>query len=129
MTRGIAILGATGSIGTSALDLIERLEASRPGQFRVLGLAAGRNVDRLVDQVRRHRPAIACIGDASLRDRLREGIAGTGARAVAGPEGLEEVAALEDADWVLAGIVGAAGLRPTFAAASRGVTVALANKE
>jgi 1-deoxy-D-xylulose 5-phosphate reductoisomerase len=129
MARGISILGSTGSIGRSALDLIDRLEERRPGRFRIAGLAAGRNADLLIEQTRRYRPAVACIADEDLAQRVREGIGDVPTRVVCGDAGLAEVATLSEADLVLAGIVGAAGLPPTYAAVEQGKTVALANKE
>ncbi|HZI92936.1 MAG TPA: 1-deoxy-D-xylulose-5-phosphate reductoisomerase [Patescibacteria group bacterium] len=128
-TRGISILGSTGSIGTSALDLIDRLNAMRAGRFRVAGLTAGRNADRLIEQVKRFEPSIACIASEDLARRVRHGIGSVSTRIVSGPDGLTEVATLPEADLVLAAIVGAAGLEPTCAAVERGKTVALANKE
>lgn len=129
MTKSISILGSTGSIGTSALDLIDKLNTMQPGRYRVVGLAASRSADLLIEQVRRFRPLLACIGSEDLARRVREGIGGTATRLVVGAEGLNEVATMPEAELVLAGIVGAAGLRPTYAAVERGKTVALANKE
>jgi len=127
--RGVSILGSTGSIGCNALDLIERLEGLESGRFRVVALTAASNADRLIEQVKRHRPLLACIARESLARQVRDGVAGTTTRVVAGAEGLLEAATLEEADLVLAGIVGAAGLPPTYAAVESGKTVALANKE
>jgi 1-deoxy-D-xylulose-5-phosphate reductoisomerase len=135
--RNIAILGSTGSIGRSALDLIERLNAmpartsggaARP-PLRVVALAGNRSVDLLVDQVRRFRPLLACVGTEELAGKVRASIAGTPTRVVHGPEGLDEIAGMPEAEFVLAGIVGAAGLRPTYVAVRRGKVVGLANKE
>ncbi len=131
--RGVAILGSTGSIGTSALDLIERLNAMpRAGEtprFRVVALAANRNIDLLAAQVRRHRPLVASCGTADLAGSLARALGDAPTRCVHGREGLLEVATHPEADFVLAGIVGAAGLEPTFAAVRAGRTVGLANKE
>jgi len=137
MPKRIAILGSTGSIGTSALDLIERLNAmpqvDRPGRVRepleVVGLAANRSIEVLIDQVRRFRPLIASVGTEALARELREEIGSGPTRVVSGEEGARQVAAMPQADLVLAGIVGAAGLGPTYAAVESGKTVALANKE
>ena len=124
MTRRIAILGATGSIGKSTLDLVER----NPDRFAVSAVSAGTNVEALADIARRMGAALAVIADEAHLNRLRELLAGTGCRAAAGESGLVEVA-VGDADLVVAGIVGCAGLRPSMAAVETGKTVALANKE
>jgi len=124
VTRRIAILGATGSIGKSTLDLVER----NPGRFVVSAVSAATNVEALADIARRTGAALAVIADEAHLNRLRELLAGTGCRAAAGESGLVEVA-VGDADLVVAGIVGCAGLRPSMAAVETGKTVALANKE
>jgi 1-deoxy-D-xylulose-5-phosphate reductoisomerase len=124
MRRRIAILGATGSIGQSTLDLIER----SPERFDVVALTAQTNVAGLTDSARRTGAKLAVIADPDRLADLREGLAGTSCRAAAGAEGLIEAAAGE-ADWVMAAIVGCAGLVPTMAAIEAGKTVALANKE
>jgi len=124
VTRRIAILGATGSIGKSTLDLVER----NPGRFAVSAVSAATNVEALADIARRTGAALAVIADEAHLNRLRELLAGTGCRAAAGESGLVEVA-VGDADLVVAGIVGCAGLRPSMAAVETGKTVALANKE
>ncbi len=142
MQKRIAILGSTGSIGTSALDLIGRLNRMEPGRehpgnrpsdgetrFRVVGLAAGLGAGRLVEQIRAFRPEIACIGTEELAVQVRREIGGLPTKVVFGPEGVKQVAVMPEADLVLAGIVGAAGLEPTYAAVEAGKTVALANKE
>ena len=126
-TRQISILGATGSIGASALDVIAR----HPGRFKVAALAANRRCEPLLELVRRFQPPFAAMLDASAARELagaarREGLATS---VLAGPEGLREVAALPEADTVVAAIVGAAGLAPTLAAARAGKRVLLANKE
>src|SRR5262245_39344998 len=139
-TRRISILGSTGSVGRSALDLIERLNAMpRPGaragsaaggpRFVVVGLAAHRNVDLLADQIARFTPQEACIVSADLAAGLKDRVKGGSTRIRSGPEGLREIAALPEAELVLAGIVGAAGLESTHAAVTAGKVVALANKE
>jgi len=128
--RGVSLLGSTGSIGTSALDLIERLERA-PGtpRFRVVALAASRSVDRLAAQVARFEPLVACIGTEALAAELKTKIGKRSTRVVWGSEGLRQAATLPEADFVLAGIVGAAGLEPTCAAVKAGKVVGLANKE
>jgi len=122
--RRIAILGATGSIGRSTLDLVER----SPERFEVVALTAQSNVEALADAARRTGAKLAVIADESLYLQLSESLAGTGCRAAAGAEALSEAAA-GDADWVMAAIVGCGGLVPTMAAIDSGKTVALANKE
>ena len=122
--RKVVVLGSTGSIGLSTLSLFE--ESGAPVQ--ILALAAGRNVQRLIEQARRWKPTVAVIEDESLLDELRSGLAGTGVKAAAGAAAVSEAAAM-GADWVMSAIVGAAGLAPTVAAARTGAVVALANKE
>ena len=124
MTRRIAILGATGSIGKSTLDLIER----NPDRFAVIAVSAATNVEALADIARRTGAPLAVIADESRLGDLRGLLAGTHCRAAAGEAGLME-AASGDADLVVAAIVGCAGLRPVMAAVEAGKTVALANKE
>jgi 1-deoxy-D-xylulose-5-phosphate reductoisomerase len=125
--QNIAILGATGSIGASTLDVIAR----HPSRFRVAALTANRQVDELVELCRRHRPDYACVADTAHAPRLRErlGAAGVGCRVLAGEAGLVEAASLPEVDCVMAAIVGAAGLRATLAAARAGKKLLLANKE
>ncbi len=122
--RRVTVLGATGSIGCNTLDLVAR----SPGAFRVEALTAQRNVQQLARQARELGAALAVIGDPALYGALKAALAGSQVEAAAGPEALVE-AAMRPADWVMAGIVGAAGLAPTLAAVRRGVVVALANKE
>lgn len=122
--RTLTVLGATGSIGKSTLDLVER----NPDAFEVVALTAQTNVDSLADAARRTRARVAVIGEASLYGTLKGALAGTGIRAEAGPEAVVAAAA-EPADCVMAAIVGAAGLAPTFEAARQGRRLALANKE
>jgi 1-deoxy-D-xylulose-5-phosphate reductoisomerase len=119
--RRVVILGSTGSIGTNALDVLRRLE----GRFSVYALTAHRNVELLSQQAEEFKPRFIVIGDPALVDRLKT----SGAKILAGPEGLEEVAALPEADIVLNALVGAVGLVPTLRALGAGKRVALANKE
>jgi len=125
--QNIAILGATGSIGASTLDVISR----HPSRFRVAALTANRQVDELAELCKLHRPDYACVADASLASRLHERLAGAGlaCKILAGESGLVEVASLPEVDCVMAAIVGAAGLRATLAAARTGKKLLLANKE
>ena len=122
--RKISILGATGSVGTSTLDLVER----QPERFEVVALTAARNVGALADASVRTGAKLAVIGDAELLPELESRLQGTGCRAATGREALAE-AATGEADWVMAAIVGCAGLEPVMSAIEAGRTVALANKE
>jgi 1-deoxy-D-xylulose-5-phosphate reductoisomerase len=122
--RRVSILGATGSVGTSTLDLVER----NPDRFEVIALTAARNVAALADAARRTSAKLAVIDDPSLLSELEERLSGSGCRAATGPEALNEAAAGE-AELVMAAIVGCAGLKPVMAAIEAGRTIALANKE
>jgi len=122
--RRVTILGSTGSIGCNTIDLIAR----DPGAYAVEALVAGRKVAQLVEQARRLRPRLAVIADDAGYAELRSGLAGTGIAVAAGDAAVREAAA-RPAEWVMAGIVGAAGLAPTLEAVRRGAVVALANKE
>lgn len=122
--RGISVLGATGSIGLSTLDLIGRT----PERFSVVALTAGSHARELAELAIRHRARHAAIADPAQYHLLKELLAGTGIEASAGEAAVAEAARLP-ADWIMAAIVGAAGLKPTFAAAEQGSCVALANKE
>jgi 1-deoxy-D-xylulose-5-phosphate reductoisomerase len=124
MSKKIAILGATGSVGASTLDLIERA----PERFEVVALTAGTDVDGLAEAARRTAARFAVIADEARLEDLEVRLAGTDCRAAAGAEALNEAAAGE-AEWVMAAIVGCAGLRPVMAAIEAGRTIALANKE
>jgi 1-deoxy-D-xylulose-5-phosphate reductoisomerase len=124
VTRKIAILGATGSVGKSTLDLVER----SPDRFSVTAVTASTNVEALADIVRRTGATLAVIADESRYTDLAELLVGTNCRAAAGEEALIEAAAGE-AELVIAAIVGCAGLIPVMAALQAGKTVALANKE
>jgi len=124
--RKVALLGSTGSIGVSALDVLGRLR----DRFRVVALAAGGGrLGELARQAREVRPALVAVPGADDATRLRELLAGEPIEVVAGEEGLVRAAAGSGADLVIAAIVGAAGLVPTLAAVRAGLTVALANKE
>ncbi len=124
MRRKLSILGATGSVGTSTLDLIER----NPERFEVVAVTAATNAEALADIARRTRAGLAVVSDESRLGHLRELLAGTNCRVAAGEDALIEAAA-GDAELVIAAIVGCAGLRPVMAAVEAGRTVALANKE
>ena len=125
--RTITLLGATGSIGASTLDVVAR----HPDRFRVAALAANKDWERLAGLCRTHRPPFAAMQDAGAARALAKALAANGVatRVLAGPAGLAEVAALPEVDTVLAAIVGAAGLAPTLAAVRAGKRILLANKE
>ena len=125
--RNIAILGATGSIGASTLDVIAR----HPDRFAVTAVAANRQWAPLLEQIARFRPPYAALLDADAAHELDEAVRreGLATRVLAGPEGLHAIATLPEADTVVAGIVGGAGLAPTLAAAHAGKRILLANKE
>ncbi len=127
--KSLTILGSTGSVGVSTIDLVrrarERLGADR---FPIEALTANRRVEDLIAQALELRPRLAVIGDASLFETLKDGLAGTGIEVAAGQEAVAEAAA-RPSDWVMSAIVGAAGLEPTLKAIERGAEIALANKE
>jgi 1-deoxy-D-xylulose-5-phosphate reductoisomerase len=126
--KGICILGSTGSIGVSTLDVIAR----HPEQYRVAALTANNNLDRLFEQCHKHHPAYVVLLDQAKADdfALRLKASGlSGIEVLCGTDALEQVASLPEVDSVMAAIVGAAGLLPTLAAARAGKTVLLANKE
>ncbi|MCS6782353.1 MAG: 1-deoxy-D-xylulose-5-phosphate reductoisomerase [Gloeomargarita sp. SKYBB_i_bin120] len=125
--KRITVLGSTGSIGTQTLDIV----AQYPERFQVVGLTAGRNIGRLARQVQQFRPEVVAIQDAELLPELQAAIATVDPqpRLLAGAEGIAEVAAYGDAEMVVTGIVGCAGLLPTIAAIRAGKHIALANKE
>jgi 1-deoxy-D-xylulose-5-phosphate reductoisomerase len=122
--RSVTVLGSTGSVGCSTIDLIER----QRDDFVVEALTAHRNAERLAEQARRLDARLAVVADASRYGALKTALSGSGIEAAAGPQAVIEAAA-RPADWVMAAIVGAAGLAPTLAAIRRGAIVALANKE
>ena len=122
--KSVTILGSTGSVGRNTLDLVER----SPDRFRVDVLTGNVNVELLIEQARAFRPKLAVIGSHEKYAALKEGLAGTGVEAAAGIEAIAEAAA-RPTDFVMASIVGIAGLAPTLAAARRGAVVGLANKE
>ncbi|WP_411288184.1 1-deoxy-D-xylulose-5-phosphate reductoisomerase [Phenylobacterium sp.] len=124
LPRSVSVLGSTGSIGVSTLDLFEQAGV----EVEVVALTAGRNADRLADQALRWRPRIAVVQDEAALPRLRERLKGSGIETAAGSAAVADVAAAE-AQWVMSAIVGFAGLAPTLAAAKAGAVIALANKE
>ncbi len=124
MTRSVTVLGATGSVGRSTLDLVER----NRDRFDIVALTARRDIEGLIELAAKFRPKRAVIGDETHLPRLREALIGTGVEAVAGDAAIAE-AAEAGADWTMAAIVGTAGLKPVMRALEAGGTVALANKE
>ena len=124
MVRRITILGATGSIGRSTLDVLGHLDEG----FAVEALTGAANIALLAQQARSVGARLAVTADPARYHDLKAALSGSGVAVAAGPQAVIE-AAQAPADWVMAGIVGAAGLAPTLAAAARGATVALANKE
>jgi 1-deoxy-D-xylulose-5-phosphate reductoisomerase len=125
--KAITLLGSTGSIGTQTLDIIQQ----HPDKFRLVGIAAGRNVELLAQQVKQFRPEIVAIQDTSQFATLKAALAGLDPQPqiLAGSEGIVEVARYGEAEAVVTGIVGCAGLLPTLAAIEAGKDIALANKE
>lgn len=123
--RRLAVLGSTGSIGTTTLDLVARF----PERFSITALAGGYNIDLLAEQVRRFGPELVGVADAAGVRALRERLPAFRGEILWGADGLEAVATASGTDLVVAGLVGAMGLAPTLAALRAGIDVALANKE
>ena len=125
--RQITILGSTGSIGESTLDVIAR----HPDRFQAFALTANNNTEKMLSQCRRFQPRYAVMLDTESAEQLAQAIQATGidTEVLSGIESLEKVASLPEVDAVMAAIVGAAGIRPTFAAARTGKLVLLANNE
>lgn len=123
--KNIVILGSTGSIGTNTLDIVDRF----PHDFRVVGLTAGTNHEKLLAQIRRYKPAYAALADESAAARLRLQCADLPVEILFGNEGVAQVAQASQAELVVSAIVGGAGLIPTLAAIRAGKHIALANKE
>lgn len=122
--KRISILGSTGSIGVSALDVI----AGHPEMFEVTALAAGSNIDLLSEQIERFRPRLVSVKTEGLRTKLRTKVGGS-VPILAGIDGAVQVATVHDSDIVLSAMVGVVGLKPTFEAIMAGKDIALANKE
>ncbi len=122
--KRIAILGSTGSIGTQALDVISKY----PDRFLIEGLAAGHNVDLLIEQIRRFKPRKASVANRGDAERVRLSVA-PDTEVYCGEEGLLEVAAGTEADFVITALVGSLGLKSTLAAIREGKDIGLANKE
>ncbi|HWA42986.1 MAG TPA: 1-deoxy-D-xylulose-5-phosphate reductoisomerase [Hypericibacter adhaerens] len=122
--RSVTILGSTGSVGRNTVDLIRR----DPTAYRIEALTGSDNVALLAEQARLLKPKLAVVANPARYGELKEALAGTGTELAAGPEAVTE-AAQRPAKWVMASIVGAAGLKPTLAAVRRGAVIGLANKE
>ncbi|MGH6881047.1 1-deoxy-D-xylulose-5-phosphate reductoisomerase [Hypericibacter sp.] len=122
--RSVTILGSTGSVGRNTVDLIRR----HPAAYRIEALTGSDNVALLAEQARLLKPKLAVVANPARYAELKEALAGTGTELAAGPEAVTE-AAQRPAEWVMASIVGAAGLKPTLAAVRRGAVIGLANKE
>jgi 1-deoxy-D-xylulose-5-phosphate reductoisomerase len=125
MTKRIAILGSTGSIGTQALDVVRE----QPEHFEVELLTCGNNVDLLIKQALEFKPNAVVIGDASKLEATKDVLFPQGIKVYAGAEALEQAVSMEGIDVVLTALVGYAGMRPTLAAINAGKAIALANKE
>jgi 1-deoxy-D-xylulose-5-phosphate reductoisomerase len=124
--KSVSVLGSTGSIGQSALEVVEAF----PQAFQVVALAAGRSVEKLAGQIVRHRPELVSVSEAEDARKLKALLpAGLSVRIAAGASGLDEVASFEKSDVVVGGLVGALGLRSAYAAVRAGKRLALANKE
>ncbi len=122
--RRIAILGSTGSVGSQTIDLISRA----PEKYHVVALTAKSNVKRLAEQALALKPELVVVSEEAKYQELKEALAGTKIEVAAGADAVTEAAA-RDSDWIMAAIVGAAGLPSTLAAAKRGKAIAFANKE
>src|ERR1700748_3544038 len=122
--RSVTVLGATGSIGDSTMDLLR----SAPERYRVEALTGNSNVQGLAKLAREFDAGFVAVADASKLGELKDALAGTRTQCGAGESAIIEAAA-RPADWVMAAVSGAAGLKPALAAVDRGATVALANKE
>ena len=124
---GLTLLGATGSIGISTLDVVSR----HKDKYEIIALTANQNIELLIEQCEAWLPKYAVIANDDLAESLNNSLRGKGldTEVLSGPEGLRTVAALAEVDYVMAAIVGAAGLLPTLAAAEAGKRVLLANKE
>jgi len=125
----LTVLGATGSIGLNTLEIVRQF----PHKFKIDALSCRSSIERLVEQIKEFQPRLVCVDNSEqareLRETFREGNSGTETEFVWGVEGLVQVSSDPEVDLVVAGIVGAAGLQPTFSAVQAGKTVAVANKE
>ena len=122
--RRLTILGSTGSVGCNTIDLIER----NPNRYEIVALTANRNALALAEQARRLRPSLAVVADPDAYGALKEALEGSGIEVAAGPQAVID-AASRPTDWVMAAIVGSAGLESTLAGVRQGAVIGLANKE
>lgn len=125
MVKRISILGSTGSIGTSTLDVVSLF----PDRFKVVGLTAGENIDKIETQIRRFKPSIVSLASEEAAKNLRDRCEDIHVEVLSGMEGLIRISTIPEADIIVSAIAGSAGLIPTFAAVKAGKTIALANKE
>ena len=123
--KKIAILGSTGSIGTQTLDVVRE----HSDELEVVALAAGRNKERLKEQIREFHPQLVSLSDEKKAEELKEELAGESVEVVCGMDGLIEVAGIDSADMVVTAVVGMMGILPTMEAIKKGKDIALANKE
>ncbi|HIE42458.1 MAG TPA: 1-deoxy-D-xylulose-5-phosphate reductoisomerase [Nitrospinaceae bacterium] len=123
--KKISLLGSTGSIGVNTLDVVERY----PEKFQVCALSTGSNVELFANQIRKFKPALAALYDSTKVDVLKELVGDLDVEIVSGQEGTISIASFPDADMVVSGVVGSAGLLPAIAAIKAGKNLALANKE
>ena len=125
----LTVLGATGSIGLNTLEIVRQF----PQKFKIVALSCRSSIERLVEQIKEFQPRLVCVDNSEqareLRETFRQGNSGTETEFVWGVEGLVQVSSDPEVDLVVAGIVGAAGLQPTYSAVQAGKTVAVANKE
>jgi 1-deoxy-D-xylulose-5-phosphate reductoisomerase len=124
MKKTVSILGATGSVGRSTVDLI----LSQPDRFEVQALTCNRNIELLAEQAKKLKAKKAVAADADVYHELKDRLSGTGVEVAAGPQAILEAASMP-ADWIMAAIVGVAGLAPVMKAVEQGTCVAIANKE
>ena len=123
--KKIAILGSTGSIGTQTLEVVEQNKT----ELQVVALSAGSNISLLEKQARKYQPQLVAVWDEKKAGELKENLADTDIKVLAGMEGLLSVATIESSDILVTAIVGMIGIRPTIAAIESGKDIALANKE
>lgn len=123
--KNIAILGSTGSIGTQTLDVVR----NNSSDLKVVGLAAGTNVELMEKQIREFKPSVAVMGDEKSAQKLKEKVADIDIKILSGMEGMLEMSVMPDMDTLVTAIVGMIGIRPTIAAIKEKKTIALANKE
>src|ERR1700730_4672118 len=123
--KSISILGSTGSVGVTTLDVVSRF----PDRFRIVAMAAGPNLDLLVDQIKRFKPELVSVAMPELARDLKDRLGTEKVEIAHGMDGAISVATHRDAQFVMSAIVGAVGLRPNLAAAKAGKDVGFANKE